>query len=388
MFLEKKAYLVSKSLLGNDEDPPRSRRAISMRVSIFGHEEEQTTARYFYKYAHCFLDGSVTYNLNIEDLEKMEKDDIFFFIDPPPSSGWPRGFENLKCPSIAYLIDVHRGLEERLEFGKFFDFIFLAQKDYLPFFKNAGFKHVYWLPFGCDPSLYPLFPCERNLDVAFVGQMDMKGSRRQSILARVLPKFSTNDYLHFYSPIKMAEIYSRAKIVFNVSIGGDLNMRIFEAMASGALLVTDRIQNGMDDLFQEGVHFVGYSDCDEAIEKIRFYLLHEKERNHIASTAKELVLSKHTYAHRWNDIKLTLEGNCQNRFAPIRSFSSRDSAKAYIKIYTQLADPLSIWGYISPAHNGCHGLAFFPNWFMAMGRRINQRFPITPRALKNFFMRA
>ena len=49
----------------------------------------------------------------------------------------------------------------------------------------------------------------------------------------------------------MGRIYSESKIVLNASINGDLNMRVFEALTSGALLVTDRIENGLDTLFAQ-----------------------------------------------------------------------------------------------------------------------------------------
>jgi hypothetical protein len=96
----------------------------------------------------------------------------------------------------------------------------------------------------------------------------------------------------------MGEIYSRSKIVFNKSINRDLNMRFFEGLASGALLVTDRIGNGLADVAQEGVHYVGYDTAEEAIEKIGYYLTHEDERAAIAARGQALAFERHTYAAR------------------------------------------------------------------------------------------
>jgi spore maturation protein CgeB len=39
---------------------------------------------------------------------------------------------------------------------------------------------------------------------------------------------------------KWAGIYNAAQITFNCSLNGDRNMRIFEVMAAGGFLVTDR----------------------------------------------------------------------------------------------------------------------------------------------------
>jgi hypothetical protein len=82
------------------------------------------------------------------------------------------------------------------------------------------------------------------------------GGWRNVVLNKVLPNFRTNDFNKFYSPIDMGSIYGKSKIVFNASIREDLNMRFFEALASGALLVTDRIPEAVGDLFEENVDFI------------------------------------------------------------------------------------------------------------------------------------
>ena len=52
----------------------------------------------------------------------------------------------------------------------------------------------------------------------------------------------------------MARIYSASRIVFNRSIKDDVNMRVFEALASGSLLLTnDLAANGQAELFRDGV---------------------------------------------------------------------------------------------------------------------------------------
>lgn len=44
---------------------------------------------------------------------------------------------------------------------------------------------------------------------------------------------------------ELARIYSAARLVFNRSLRSDVNMRVFEALASGSLLLTnDLAENG------------------------------------------------------------------------------------------------------------------------------------------------
>ena len=53
---------------------------------------------------------------------------------------------------------------------------------------------------------------------------------------------------------EMAKVYSAARAVFNRSITNDVNMRVFEVLASGSLLVTnDLSDHGLAGLFRDGV---------------------------------------------------------------------------------------------------------------------------------------
>ena len=97
----------------------------------------------------------------------------------------------------------------------------------------------------------------------------------------------------------MARIYSASRIVFNRSIGNDVNMRVFEAVACGSLLVTnDLAENGQAELFQDGVHLATYQDAEEMLEKIRHYLEHDDRREAIASAGRAEAIARHTYRHR------------------------------------------------------------------------------------------
>jgi len=62
----------------------------------------------------------------------------------------------------------------------------------------------------------------------------------QAIRQRCSRTFVGNRYYE-----QMAETYSASKIVFNCSLKKDVNMRVFEALASGSLLLTnDLSENG------------------------------------------------------------------------------------------------------------------------------------------------
>ena len=103
-------------------------------------------------------------------------------------------------------------------------------------------------------------PCRRRIRAAFVGSLDPRIHRQRIRLLRGIeenysPTFiAEGRYLH-----EMADVYRKSRIVFNQSVRNDLNMRVFEGMAAGALMVTDAIRrNGLEDLFTAGETLVTY----------------------------------------------------------------------------------------------------------------------------------
>src|SRR3990167_3405801 len=98
-----------------------------------------------------------------------------------------------------------------------------------------------------------------------------------------------------------AEIFSLSKIVLNISIKQDINMRVFEALSTGSFLLTDEIPT-LHHLFQDGVHLVTYKTLDEAAEKARYYLEHDEERERIAEAGYQEFIKKHTYEHRLKSV--------------------------------------------------------------------------------------
>jgi len=75
-------------------------------------------------------------------------------------------------------------------------------------------------------------------------------------------------------------------------------MRLFEALSCGRLILTDQINNGLEELFVNKKHFVIYNGYEDLAGQARYYLEHPEERNAIAQKGQEEVWKKHTYLHR------------------------------------------------------------------------------------------
>jgi len=243
----------------------------------------------------------------IPRLPERWRPDFFLWVETGLDS-IPPDLDRHKFLKVCYLIDTHLHLEKHKQLAQHFDFVFLAQRKYVDVVREAGSPHVFWLPLACDPEIH----CRREApgakwDVGFVGTVDQAPPRRKFLLDRIASNFHLNCDRKFME--EMAELYSRSRIVFNNAIHDDLNMRVFEGMCSGSLLVTDRAPgSGLDELFQDRKHLVLYED-GALIDTLRHYLDHPEERERIARAGMEEVLAHHTYEHRIETMIATL-----NRF--------------------------------------------------------------------------
>jgi hypothetical protein len=263
--------------------------------------------------------------------------DLFLWIDPA-GSYFPIGLEDSPIPTACYLIDVHLG-HWREQAARFFDAVFIAQQDYLDRFKQVvGHDQVYWLPLAAAPDVHRQLDRPRTLDVGFVGNVAAAHQKtaRARRLQLIAQHFKTNDFYRQYTPAEVGEIYSQSKIVFNTSIAGDVTMRIFEGTACGALLLTDSIANGLDQLFAIGKAIVVYQDDADLLEKIAYYLAHDDERARIAQEGQRRTVREHLYLHRVQRILDTCMTSVFQRGAPMRQANQSTRVKARLDVYTHL----------------------------------------------------
>ena len=236
--------------------------------------------------------------------------DLYLWIESV-GGYYPLNLDALRCPKASYFIDTHLHLQAHLEWAQQFDMVFLAQREYLDEFRKLGMK-AYWLPLGCDPEVHRRFDMPKIYPVGFVGGVQ-SGSRREALLKTLANLVPVHYERCFWDD--MARLFSQSQIVFNEAIRNDLNMRVFEVMSTGALLMTDMARNsGQNELFRDGEDYAVYRDsniCDIA----RFYLDNEDLREQIAARGQRLVHNAHTYAHRVHDLLAVALGGKQDTFS-------------------------------------------------------------------------
>ena len=215
-------------------------------------------------------------------------------------------------PVVYWTIDTHIGFQRSLVRSGQADYVFAAQKNATERLRQAGIATARWLPLACDPEIHGKQDVPKERDVCFVGNL-FDGPRTN--LVRLLQQYFPGMYIGNAYFEEMARIYSASRIVFNRSLADDLNMRVFEALASGSLLATNELtdgglgDNGQGELFRDGVHLMTYRDGDELCDKTRYYIRHEDLRERIAAAGRAEVLAKHTYDHRVAEMLAAVSGH-------------------------------------------------------------------------------
>jgi len=274
---------------------------------------------YYFNVMKNQLKWDVTHSEPVDDAIRLNgKVDYHWWVDfgedsfAPDAMKWNPPKDGGK--SIYVASDTHLDNGYRYYKAEKFDFVYFNQLDAFKYYTRnvpshiAAEQFVDWLPHAAEPQAYPKFDIVKKYDVCFIGHMqDRKnhnGITRIDFLDAMFKEFP-NFYYGSRNPAfpgrnlfeDASKKFSQSRIILNISIKDDVNMRVFEALSSGSFLLTNRIPT-LGELFEDKKHLVMYDSVDDAIEKARYYIDHVEEREQIARAGFELVRAQHTYRHR------------------------------------------------------------------------------------------
>ena len=97
-------------------------------------------------------------------------------------------------------------------------------------------------------------------------------------------------------PEEHTKFLNSGLMVLQNSRWGELTRRIFEGMACGKMVITDRLpkEAKLNELFIEGEDIILYDNMFDCIEKINYYNEHTEERERIAYNGMQKVLNNNT----------------------------------------------------------------------------------------------
>jgi len=198
-------------------------------------------------------------------------------------------------PILVWNSDTHLGYDYRLKKSLDADYVFCAQKRACEEMARDGVKNPIWLPHAVEPLAYPKFDlATKKYDICFVGNVN-SANRLNALdaLFKNIPNFYYGQRRFDDAARKFAE----SKIAFNIHMLDDLNMRDFEIMATGTMLLTNWIPT-IEEVFKDGHDLVLYRTEEEMVEKAKYYIEHDDEREKIAKAGYEKVIAEHTIIHR------------------------------------------------------------------------------------------
>jgi hypothetical protein len=194
-------------------------------------------------------------------------------------------YKNFKCPVFGELGDDPQQFSNNIRCAELYDVILTPDLPSSLRYKDAGWENVYWWTHCFDQYIFKPYvdtPVENDV----VTGMNEYGRR-----VKYLDVLSKSNFFNFVNkvtnenPIGYAMHLCSGDIVFNCSNYGEITRRIYEAMACGKFVLTDKIseKTGLYRHFADGIHFVTYSNPEDLIAKINYYLDNDEERENIAA---------------------------------------------------------------------------------------------------------
>lgn len=189
----------------------------------------------------------------------------------------PRRLAAFDCPRVLLVADTHHqnspiiGMIRYLAAEAYSRVVLLYDRHHAGFFQAAGFSQLHWFPGltfpHSDAVVRAARRARREPQLAFVGQASALHPRR----ARLLAALAAGKIPVAARPLRQREAlghYGASRLGFNASLNGDLNLRVFEILAAGAGLVTDRLapSAGLEQLFPAGRELAMYAGEAELAE--------------------------------------------------------------------------------------------------------------------------
>jgi len=220
--------------------------------------------------------------------------DIIIFMDSIERV-IPSGLENPPVPMAAYFIDssINRFFQRPL--AHLFELVLTDQKADCILLHEGG-VNTRWFPLTADTRVYHPYTISKKFDLTFVGSRNPVTRIKRENILRLLERnfdlkvFSGDPYL---SASETAEVYSQSRLVLNENLFPAVNLRLFEAMACGTVVLTEENDAGVFDLFRDGEHLVTYNP-DNLVERVKRYLEDDDSRERIAENARRVIIEHHS----------------------------------------------------------------------------------------------
>ncbi len=223
----------------------------------------------------------------IDRLENEFPVDLVLFWTPdiyPP----PDRVEDAPCKTIALVSDWNVSYDLLARNLGRYDIVASDKVGAREILNRHGICPHYITPLYCaHPIHHQPLGLARDIDILFLGNIHAAGHEYRSYILSQIATWPTEARIVISSGLSWADygqLMNRAHIVVNHSIRGELNLRVFESIACGAMPMIEASNEEVDQWFTPGEDIVTY-DPDRILETLAHYHANPKERDTIAARA-------------------------------------------------------------------------------------------------------
>lgn len=210
-----------------------------------------------------------------------------------------------------------------------FNWVSTTAPSALPKYRSIGYENVIKTQFACNHFLYGPSGGEKYYSVTFVGQPHGKRREYVNTLRRAGVDVKAWGYGWEAGRLtldEMREVFSTSKVNLNLTDAsapsirtgwrtrfseslirkkqhppGQIKGRNFEVPGCSGFMLTDMAED-LDQFYKPNKEIGVFRGVDDLIQKTRYYLEHEDERETIAKAGYQRTLREHTYEQRFNQI--------------------------------------------------------------------------------------
>jgi spore maturation protein CgeB len=289
--------------------------------------------------------GKKKFNEELLETIKREKPDLFFaFMYTDELDEQVLDEIKKMTTSVAWFADDYwRFFNYSRYWPPHFSYVVTTYSRAVDWYREAGYENVILSQWACNTSDYRPLDLEKDIDVSFVGQ---RKSGRVKILKALEEAGIKVECYGFSWPNgkisheKMLEVFSRSKICLNLTdrkslfdpsviariflkksvdrIVPDLHLidnfraythfpivhthaRPFELAGCNAFTISGRSED-IGKYYEENKEMVFYDGTKDLIQKIKYYLAHDAERQVVAYAGYKRTIKDHTYVERFGEV--------------------------------------------------------------------------------------
>ena len=195
------------------------------------------------------------------------------------------------------------------------DAVLTAAPECVEWYLKEGCPALFF-PEASDPNIfYPMPRLPKVHDVSFVGarygirEKIVQGLRSAGVSVSAFGNGWESGRL---STEGVARLFAQSKIILGSGTVGHctdfyaLKLRDFDGPMSGSFYLTHDNPD-LRQLYKIGREIETYQDVEDCIEKVKWYLGHDDERESIASAGRLRALNDHTWLRRFSDLFASLK---------------------------------------------------------------------------------